>query len=337
MSTTRQNINLFISRTPLQLLNCTEARDRFHQSGPEENVLLLTYCKPADLKLCKPLLDGGWDRVIPLRLNLISRYFYPLLLWLKLGDQTQIHCLYTAWLKHLHAHIYNTWKPARTCLIDDGNEILILSSRIEKGEQFGARQMQWTDRLLRRRRTVASDARPAYFSLYELPWVARTRHTLNDYRCLREKGRGLEQRNLVMFIGSNTHPKHIQDPILFTELLRRVSSHYAGRKLLYVLHRYEDESKVKPLAEPLGFEVIRFANILECEPLAQGWLPNEVATFNSSAADTLHQLYGLPVTIFEIAPGRLGPTSDKAKWRQLYQELAARHPRFIRDNGPITP
>lgn len=331
------SINLFISRTPLQLLNCTEARDRFHRDGPEQNVLLLTYRKPADLNLCTPLLDNHWGRVIPLRLNLFSRYFYPLLLWLKLGSQTRIHCLYTAWLKHLHAHIYNTWQPTRTCLIDDGNEILILSSRIENGESPGESREQFTDRLLRRRRAVAQGVKPEYFSLYELPWVARERHILNDYRCLREKGQGLEQRDLVLFIGSNTHPKHIQDPSLFSELLERVSSHYAGRKILYVLHRYEDADRVKPLAEPLGFEVVRFANILECEPLVQGWLPGEVATFNSSAADTLQQLYGLPVTIFEIAQNRLGPNSDKDKWRQLYQELASRHPRFIRDKGHMTP
>ncbi|MFC6670329.1 hypothetical protein [Marinobacterium aestuariivivens] len=329
-------INLFVSRTPLQLLNCIEARDRFHGTGSTPNVLLLTYRKPADLALCEPLLDGGWNRVIRFRLNAFSRYCYPLLLWRALAD-SRIDHYYSAWLKHLHAHIFNTWRPARTLLIDDGNEVLIQSSRIEKGELFGMQKASWLDRLLRRRRSIAADVRPAYFTLYELPWVPAGRHILNDYRALREKGGQLERRDLVLFIGSNTHPKHIRDAAVFTGLLRRVRTHFGDRRLLYVLHRYEDAQRVRALAEPLGFEVVRFDSILECVPLAEGWLPQEVATFNSSAADTLHQLYGLPVTVFEIALDRLGPDSNRDKWQQLYRELAARHPNFICDNGQALP
>lgn len=330
-------INLYVSRTPLQLLNCIEARDRFHRDAGAANVLLLTYRKPADRRLSEQLLDNSWDRIVHLQINLFSRYFYPALLPLKLGRHSRINFYYTAWLKHLHAHIFNTWHPAHTRLIDDGNEILSLSTRLEQGKLFADRPTPWLDRLLRRRRAVAADTRPEYFSLYALPWVPPERHVLNDYRMLRAKSKHLAQRDLVLFIGSHTYPKHVQDPLIFQGLLQRVRTHFGNRKILYVLHRYEDARCIKPLTESLGFEMIRFDTILECVPLIQGWLPREIATFNSSAADTLRQLYDLPVTIFEIALSRLGPNSDRDKWRQLFGELAARHPQFIRDDGQPLP
>jgi len=316
-------MNVFVCRTPLQLFNAVEARDRFHAG--DRNRLLCVYRKPVDRALMDSLLEGGWQAVRFLRLTAVSHQTYAFGLSGFLAESRPAATVYVGLPKHVAAHVVNTLEPARVVFLDDGNEVLKIAAGIAAGAYRPEYRAPLLHRLTGRRTGLAYLERARFFSLYDLSrWIPAERCTANDYRCFRQKVAGLARGDEVCFIGSNLLGQYVDDGAVLARHLGRARAYYKDRPFQYAPHRYEDMGFLKAVAREHDFELVRFDTILEQAFLRRGRVPGEVATFRSTAIDTLATLYGTDRRVFRLPLGDLNSDVHREEFARLYADYERR-------------
>ena len=312
MQSVNVNPALFICRTPFQLFNAQEARDRFHAGS--DNQLILIYRKKIDLEQMLSVKDEHWPHCTQLHLNFATRVFYPL--WLKHAVSGTPSHIYTALTTNIHAHIANTfYDNAKITLLDDGNETLLVEKLIKEG---GHRQVKQSliNRLLGRRTKLDYLERASFFTQYKIS-LNNNEVIENDYRVFRERTKNLPKTQETLFIGSNLVGNYIADTEIFIDLLRQVRDHLPG-ELSYAFHRYENKKKITPHLLKLGIKPVSFNTIIEQQFLEDGRVPQLIATFRSTAADSLSSLYGTDTVFFEIPERAITDEAKRSECRRLY-------------------
>lgn len=306
--------SLYIVRSPLQLLNCYEAS---RQYGDEcHKVLLVVYRQDFDRDLMLKLVEEDfWDEIhlADFRSNLtqfslISRLLrrMPRIEFCFLGDYT-----------HSINILINSKKPRCVIWVDDGVATLQCAKLIATGEFFSlTKHYKKKSKLAGILETLTRGdcnylRNVEFFTIYDhIRGYSPTLNVrANDYRFLRERIASLPSREIVYFIGNDLRRYVLKDPDRFEAYIAAVSRHYAGREWRYVLHRKEDMEFMRGLAQKFGFTLEKFDRILEQQFLSQGWYPAEIATFCSSALDTLNILYrprlvAFPLSLDDVRPDR---------------------------------
>jgi hypothetical protein len=283
--------NLFIARTPLQLFNCIEAKNRFHDK--EENTLFYQYQRQVDKIQMENLIDSSqWSRVVPYPLTLYSKFFFPLYLrGLKEEYLFKISYCYYGVYNSIVSYLINSIQPQKLIIVDDGVKTLgiarnLEAKRIQKQNLFKTIR----DKFLNSNRDFLYDS--TFFSIYSLEeYQIENGVILNDYRMFKKGLLALPLQDVLYFIGTNLNEKILKNGESFERYLQKVLSYYRDKKIIYILHRYEDIDFIENLAKKYGFDYVKFSNILEVEIAKAGFLPKEFATFGSSAIETLALLY----------------------------------------------
>ena len=283
--------NLFIARTPLQLFNCIEAKNRFHEK--EENILFYQYQHQVDKTQMENLIHNSqWSRVISYPLTLFSKLFFPLYLK-KLKEEYRFnisHCYYGAY-NSIVSYLINSIQPQELIIVDDGVKTLGMARDLE-GKSIQKQNLFKTirDKFLNSNRDFLYDS--TFFSIYLLEeYKIDNRVILNDYRMFKKGLLALPLQDVVYFIGTNLNEKILNNKESFESYLQKVVSYYHDKKIIYILHRYEDVDFIENLAKKYRFDYVKFSNILEVKIAQAGFLPKEFATFGSSAIETLALLY----------------------------------------------
>ncbi|MEO1954505.1 MAG: hypothetical protein ABGW74_07360 [Campylobacterales bacterium] len=285
-------MNLFIVRTPLQLLNSIEARDRFHFD--EKNVVFCIYRKEIDKKLMKNMLDSSWNRVFWFKLTPYSRAFYPMILKSFLNYVHSVDSVYFALVGNVISHIINSIEFKKSILFDDGNEILGIVSTMKKRE---LKKSKFIHKFFGKRTDSSFLYSSYFFSIYNLlEYVADDKFIQNDYRYFKKKIKSFHTKSdTIYFIGSNIVGNYLSEDI-FELRLKQLIKMYEEKEILYILHRYEDRT----ILDNLGIKSILFENIIEYQFFKDKIRPSEILSFRSSALDTLEILYGSSVSIVSL-------------------------------------
>lgn len=299
-------INLFIARSPLQLFNCIEASRRFHDG--KQNVLLMICRQEYDLKLMQSVSRYGvWDDVI---LWDYKGMFAEAVAVARLLSRIRSigTCFIGDYTRGVNV-ILNTVKPEKVVWVDDGVSSLQRAKLLASGDlQKLTKHFQPKSRVAARleqllRIDVKYQANTAFFSMY--PEIAALLDDFevvhNDYRFFRQQFSLLPHRECVYFIGSDLRRFFLKDESKFEGYLAAVAKYYAGRTLVYVLHRKENQEYMAQMGQKYGFNIVRFNDIIEVQLLKQGWCPGEIATFCSSALDTVSILCQPKMTAFTVA------------------------------------
>lgn len=288
-------VNLFVVRTPLQLFNATEARDRLHAG--ERNALLMQYGSAVDRELMEGLLDGGWQAVQRYAFTGLRRRLYAWLLapWLRQLGRPQV--LYIGLITHLPLHVANFCAPQSLRLLDDGNETLLIARRLSELRQHPPKRRRWLERLLGQCLDTRVLAGASAFSIYDTEPLGLPR-LVNDYRVFRQRVGALPARSCTVFIGSNLVGNYFKGEMEFLQVLTEVRERWPG-ELMYCPHRYESQA-LRERIQALGFELFLPDTILEHAFMRAGWRPEGLATFRSTAVDTLARIYGLPGVMVEM-------------------------------------
>lgn len=288
-------VNLFVVRTPLQLFNAIEARDRLHVG--ECNALLMQYGSEVDRELMDGLLDGGWQMLQRYSFTGLRKYLYPWLLAPWLRKMGRLQALYIGLITHLPLHVANFCAPQSLRLLDDGNEILLIVRRLEEIRHKPPRRRCWREWLFGRRLDTGVLASISAFSIYDTEALGLPR-LANDYRMFRQHVRALPVRRCTVFIGSNLVGNYFKSEAEFLQVLSKVRERWSG-ELIYCPHRYESQ-QLRERIKAQGFELFLPDSILEHAFMRAGWLPEGLATFRSTAVETLGKIYGLPGVMIEM-------------------------------------
>lgn len=280
--------------------------------------------------------DALWDKIIlgDIRSNLKQlKLLFTLFSKIKrltycfLGDST-----------HIVNFFINTITPERTVLIDDGastyrRAMVIVTREYEIKNRNNAKipkLIQVTDKVFRLGPLYFENA--TFFTIYkniEL-YSKDINITYNDYRFFKKNVGLLPIKKEIFFIGTDIRRYVLIDKEKFEDYISLVSKYYEGRKWTYILHRKENESKDKRLfmekmANKYNFELTIFDRILEQQILHQGWIPEEIATFYSTALVTISEIYKPKITVFMLRQEDVLETSQfsLSEMRRHYREIDA--------------
>ncbi len=311
--------SLFIARTPFQLFNCIEAKGTFKDTG--ECYLLCIYKKDIDRILMEKMIEkGAWKSVFFLRLTVFNRLFYPFAVKRFLNMLKEAQYCFFGLTTPLISHCINTVHAEKNVLLDDGNEIFLIAKKIANKEIFHIGMMQRIYNTMLGRKVNFNYAREmSIFSFFDLKEYKLDNVVLhNDYHIFKQNVLTLPIVEEVFFIGSNLIDTYM-DKAFFEENMLKIVNYYKEYKVIYILHRYEDKVYLKSLGDKLGFEVIQFSMILEMALLEYGKIPEKIATFRSTALETLGYLYApIAMEVFELDTERLLKPTQKDEYVSLY-------------------
>ena len=311
--------SLFIARTPFQLFNCIEAKGTFKDTG--ECYLLCIYKKDIDRKLMERMIEpGAWKSVFFFRLTVFNRLFYPFVVKRFLNMLKDAQYCFFGLTTPLISHCINTVSTEKNVLLDDGNEIFLIAKKIANKEIFHIDMMQRIYNAMLGRKVNFNYAKEmSIFTFFDLKDYQLDNIIVhNDYHVFKKKVLTLQTSKEVFFIGSNLIDTYM-DKEFFEENMLKIVNYYKEYEVIYILHRYEDKVYLESLGDKLGFVVIQFSMILEMALLEYGKIPEKIATFRSTALETLGYLYA-PITmeVFEIDTDRLLKSTQKDEYVSLY-------------------
>lgn len=319
--------NLFLASSPLQLFNAIEARDRFHAG--QANRLLLVWTQDIDRQQMTALLDGQWQEVRLFRLKGWRRALYPLLLdrWVRAAGAPDT--LYIGYPYNLRAHIANTSGARRVVMLDDGHATLDIAGHLADPARRAVDDPHLADRLFGRHTGLGYAERLHFFSVYPLPQWPAERYRHNDYRAFRVRAAALPSTDELLFIGTPLAGHVVRDARDELALLQAMAAHYAPRTVHYAAHRYENLAALQALTGLPNVRFFRYDTLLEYALFRAGRLPAKVATYCSSAIDTLKQLYPVAVEVLRIPDALLAPAKMPVI-HAIYDHYAA-------DGIPVVP
>lgn len=330
--------SLFIVRSPLQLFNCVEASKRYDDCG--DKILLILFRKDVDRELMGKVVSGSdvvWEKIewgdIRSNLQQLKLVFSLLRRNMRIkycfcGDSTRIFNI-----------LINSLTPEQVILIDDGastyRRAMVVTTReyevLDRFQKKIPKIVRWTEKLLR----LGPDylGKSSFFTMYQRiqAYSEDLRLVHNDYRFFRRQVANLPVRKEIFFVGSDIRRYILTEQDKFEFYLAKVAEYYAGRKWTYILHRKENESPgqrafMDGMAEKYGFEIDIFDRILEQQILHQGWIPEEISTFYSSALDTLSVIYQPNSTVFKLRSEDVVATSQFAlsEMHRHYREMGVK-------------
>lgn len=284
--------NLFIARTPLQLFNCIEAKKRFHKG--EQNILFYQYQRLVDKNQMESLIEvDEWNSIIVYPLNWQRRIFsYFYIRMIKNRYKNKIERCYIGVFNSIINVLINTIYPKKIVILDDGTKTLGIAKNMETQKINSRNSLFKTirNRFFNTNRDYLY--RASFFSIYPLDeYIINNEVVLNDYRVFKESLSNIPVADRIYFIGTNLNEKILKSDEVFEANLQKVIAFYKNKKMIYILHRYENIEYIANLAKKYKFDYVKFDNILEVEIAKAGFLPTEFATFGSSAIETLPLLY----------------------------------------------
>ena len=285
----KENANLFIVYSPLQIINAIEA---IHHFKCKNNVLVVNYkpCQDKNNEQMDNLVEyHKWDEVIRVGSGSRRSKFLAYVGLIKRLKKVQYDHVFVAGFTSAIYTILANLKKNKLFIIDDGvgtiaaynytfapNKLMKLRLKHMRFWLFGIRT-KFKDRV----------DLFTYFDLKPLPHVSVERNTLSWFR--KEYTSGAAVDNAIYFLGlpHEDGENHKEYAEILDKYIRNQSL-----KVVYVPHRYEKIRKSMQLVfDQYNVEVRQLGMPVEMYFLTNKIIPNTVAGVGSSAFFTLAFLY----------------------------------------------
>ena len=276
--------NIFIVTGPLHIMNAIEAIDYFKTKN---NILLVLYtAQNQQLEQMKKILKfHHWHTIkyIPLPMKTLDKliFTYEINNSLKDIDSSKLDKIFVGDYRSDHVnHIVNFFQNKNIYLLDDGLAQVIYHKEISN-EPFKVKIRRFIYRLLMYR---LSKIKYTFFTIFD---IENEKVIKNRYSFFKKYIKDKEVENSVYFIGQPLIEANIISEDIYKNELSKVINFYGNKKFIYILHRREDENRVKKLSIELNFKYKIFENLIELEMINSKSIPSEFATFFSTAIVTL--------------------------------------------------
>jgi alpha-2,8-polysialyltransferase (POLYST) len=319
--------NVFLVKTPLQLLNAMEAKYFFNLDKKQCVLIIMGDRKSQHQLLMLSEAVDEWEDVIVLnnvclffgnpfnkcnsfwfkcfgrinffnksifnirRLNKISRY---------IGD---VDYIFLGYVKYVFMrHFANITPHKKIYLLDDGSATLIVANQRNQGitvdSDIGFKG--WLKLFVKKffQGIKSQDLKHYnYFTMYDIDSSADDLIVRNDYRYLRSSSELLPVTSDIYFIGGPLSEVGMLSQDSYFDHLRRVQKFYSGKKIIYVAHRRESKDKLDKIKTELDFEVKLFDYPIEYQLAFVGPRPEIVASFVSTALDSCRIIFSKKIKL----------------------------------------
>lgn len=310
--------NLYIVRTPLQLFNAFEARQRFAEIGTR-NILLLVYGNMNDYSIFKKMTYCliGWDEIIFFKFKGLAKNLYAFKLPFLLDFHDKYNNIFTGMIYHIPLHLINKLDFLNLWLIDDGNETRLIVNNLESGVYYRSNKSK---KILGIIQNPDYLKKIKFFTIYD---DLNTSHDviINDYRFFKKSVSDLEvKKNSCLLIGSNLIGNYIKSKDDYYDILKNIFFRFKDYNLYYAPHRYfTDDDRLE--VQKIGYKIFQYESILEIAQVAQSWRFEKIISIRSSAVDTLQKLYGIEGCYIKIPKEYF---TSESKWKEC-QEIWNNH------------
>lgn len=313
--------NIFLVKSPLQLLNAIEAKHHFELDDKDCYLLIMGDRKSYSQLMKLVIASQQWSNIVLLnRVGLVAGN--PWAVCDNLGDIDKLRktilrsSLFS--IRRLNRlaraikdvkyvfignnnsplmrHFANSLGHQQTVLLDDGTATLDIARQRIEG-QFSPKPSKLSKRirLAAKRIFQKLNARQpenvVFFTAYKIAVTGADRIISNDFAYLRNRALGLKVTESVYFLGSPLSEVGIVSEDKYLESMRRVKKYYEGKDIIYVSHRRESPEKLARLKSEYGFEVSCFDYPVEYQLAFVGPRPVELASFISSALDNCRLIF----------------------------------------------
>lgn len=313
---------LFLSESPLQLLNAIEAKAHFNIADNDANIVLLKGVSNKSFQQQLDLIDSAqWGTVYHLNYRFRSVSVFKLMAKIRdvIQQNSDVDVVFIGDYRTIvMRHVINMINPERTVLLDDGNATIHLArdrySCIRPSGIFPRLKYFMLFKLIGVNDQYIKAV--TFFTIYKIDPASPDDVIQNNYSMLKSKLRDKPAANQVIFIGcpfveTNSVSSNYSEESYFKylrEIEEDLKNKYQVNDILYVAHRREKTSKLETINSMKGYSVADFnepleiaISKLECKPLL-------IATFFSGAIDTLITMmdgdvkfvsYRLPETVID--------------------------------------
>ncbi len=295
--------NLYVVDSPLQLLNAIEAKFK-HSSSESSNLLIVRYQRAllVQQQLDKCLELSSWDKVIK-----VVPFYYEFTSWIKLfflvrGFKSKliVEKLYVGSFFYRSFHLFQSnLNPAKSYLLDDGNNTISVYEKLKKGFQYSEFNDQYLNRTARsvlcKLLGLKKPERLKYsfFTNFDLTTTPAIDIQKNEYQFLKTQIKDFTVTDDVFFLGGPLTENGVIDEIDYINNLDVICNYFSStlnRKVTYIVHRRETDRKLRKLATH-GFTVRSLCYPVELDFLFRKEIPAVVCSFYSSALITLQSIY----------------------------------------------
>ncbi|MEX1027527.1 MAG: hypothetical protein WD049_05905 [Candidatus Paceibacterota bacterium] len=291
------NSNLFVASTPLQLLNATEARNRFHSGQCNRLAVVrapLRRGSPSASyhEILRSLIDDQWSDVWYPDITKLRQLAFSLTARSFIRSLRQVDALYVGSFQSPQCHLINSIAHNQLFLFDDGCSIHNVLQRLTESPG----KQTWRHRVTLRKGAWPGEESVQAFTCFDVAWP-KTRLIENDYRCLKDNlRRDTEVRtNEIVFIAQPISSE-LGLEVDYNQIINYLLNHTGCSKCRIINHP-------KDRNPPSGGEVLSYP--IELFGMQEGYLPNFFATFFSTAVRTLKIIYDRPAICLEIDPKRV--------------------------------
>ena len=303
--------NLFLVKSPLQLLNAIEASSWFKV---KKNILILRFTSNQRTKsqMENLLKIKEWDRIYRINysrlpINFIKEFF--ILNSLKKSN-THIEDVFIGDYRLLNFKIFPiNLKHNKIYLLDDGTSTFTvqdfyLKNQIEYSEKIFVEQIKKITAKLFFRFKIHLQEKIHLYTCYNIIPHQGQEKINNKYlftkHYLQKKHELVINRDKIYYIGAKYVEAKLMQEDIYLELIERIKRNFNNQRLIYVPHRGEKESKLAKIKN-FGIDIEYFDNIVEIEFLFKEELPGTICGFTSSVLVNFPKIYPqVKVIVFKV-------------------------------------
>ena len=328
--------NVFLLKSPLQLLNAIEARRHFGLL-PGECLLILVADRKSQGQLINMIEAGeAWGGIVSLPSSKLSPVIssfqpgdslqrfgrrYPLfgkpmfsVLKLRILAQRyrKVESVFIGDQKNaLMRHFSNLAATEDVVALDDGTATIKYARERCAGEdgrpsRLGKRLGRFLKYLFFGLRDAAPE-KLTFFSVYSVVLPQKDHLVLNDYSYLRKNIAAIKTTQEVYFLGAPLVESGVLSEDQYLWHLTEAQRCLGGQSVIYVRHRREDPERVRRIGHKLGWETTLFDFPIEYQLSQQGPRPEKLVSFFSSALENCRLIFGdmMQIVAFRLSPEQM--------------------------------
>jgi hypothetical protein len=215
-------------------------------------------------------------------------------------------------------HFVNSTPHKEVVLLDDGNATLEIAKDRKRNLDTSTKKMPayrkfklHVKRFLQGVKDYEVD-RLTFFSAYDLDLGKKDSLVKNNFNYIRNESRSVGKDDAVYFIGAPLDEVGLILRDQYIAYLMKVKEYFKNRKIVYVAHHREKKDKLNKLRDVLGFDIVLFDYLIEYQVAVLGPRPAVLASFFSSALENCRLIFGNEMKIISFRIGlEACPTRDR--------------------------
>jgi len=307
--------DLFIVRSPLQLLNAIEAREAF---SSRHNMLIMMFNdnEMNSSQMRRLLVPGDWDEIIECNFSLFAKWkrLIAQFSFIKKIKKNNYNRLFSGDFGTINQVIIANANSKEIYLIDDGTATIRISKDLQDRNWFAAQSFSRRSKFYRYKLAglnYKTEQSIHFFTIYNLQASHGEKIIQHRFPYLKaNKLHSCKKCNTTYVLGQNLIEIGAMKEDVYIGYLEKIIANYK-KKIVYIPHRSEEITPALLALKSDKFIIENSVGAIETVLLDKGVYPEHIVSFISSALFNLNKIFSdAAVDAIKINPADLKTHQD---------------------------